>query len=55
MGQKTEGNGAGRRKRRSFTLEFKAEVVALVRQGDRLRGALLGSPRSGLTKLGTQE
>lgn len=35
MRQKTEGNGGGRRKRRSFTPEFKAEVVALVRQGDR--------------------
>ncbi len=31
---KMEGNGA-RRSRRSFTREFKAEVVALARQGDR--------------------
>src|SRR5262245_5520272 len=35
MGKKAEGNGAGRRQRRSFTSEFKAEVIALVRQGER--------------------
>ena len=35
MGKKAEGNGARRRQRRSFTPEFKAEVIALVRQGER--------------------
>ena len=35
MRKKVEGKGAGRRPRRSFTPSFKAEVVALVRQGDR--------------------
>ena len=35
MGKQAEGNGARRRKRRAFTPEFKAEVVALVRQGER--------------------
>jgi len=35
MGKKVEGNGARRRQRRSFTPEFKAEVIALVRQGER--------------------
>jgi transposase len=35
MGKKVEGNGARRRQRRSFTAEFKAEVIALVRQGER--------------------
>src|SRR2546428_13696264 len=35
MGKQVEGNGARRRKRRSFTPEFKAEVIALVRRGDR--------------------
>ena len=35
MGKVVEENGARRRPRRSFTPEFKAEVVALVRQGDR--------------------
>ena len=35
MGKQVEGNGARRRKRRSFTPEFKAEVIALVRQGER--------------------
>jgi transposase len=35
MGKQAEGNGARRRQRRSFTLEFKAEVVALVRRGER--------------------
>ena len=35
MGKKVERNGARRRQRRSFTREFKAEVVALVRQGER--------------------
>ena len=35
MRKKVEGKGASRRARRSFTTSFKAEVVALVRQGDR--------------------
>jgi len=35
MGKQVEGNGARRRKRRSFTPEFKAEVVELCRKGDR--------------------
>lgn len=35
MGKKVEDKRAGRRRRRSFTASFKAEVVALVRQGDR--------------------
>jgi hypothetical protein len=35
MGKKAEGNGARRRPRRAFTPEFKAEVIALVRQGER--------------------
>ena|SRR5262245_56377573 len=35
MGKKAEGNGARRRQRRSFTPEFKAEAIALVRQGER--------------------
>jgi transposase len=35
MGKVVEENGARRRPRRSFTPEFKAEVVALVRQGER--------------------
>ena len=35
MRKKVEGKGTGRRQRRSFTPTFKAEVVALVRQGDR--------------------
>ena len=35
MGKKAEGDGARRRKRRSFTPEFKAEVIALVCQGER--------------------
>ena len=35
MGKTVEGNGASRRARRSFTASFKAEVVALVRQGER--------------------
>jgi transposase len=35
MGKKVEGNGARRRQRRSFTAKFKAEVIALVRQGER--------------------
>src|SRR5262245_47587 len=34
MRKKVEGKGASRRPRRSFTAAFKAEVVALVRQGD---------------------
>jgi len=33
--QEVEGKGTSRRSRRSFTPSFKAEVVALVRQGDR--------------------
>src|SRR5262249_32589185 len=35
MRKKAEGKGASRRPRRSFTPSFKAEVVGLVRQGDR--------------------
>ena len=35
MGKKVEETRARRRARRSFTPAFKAEVVALVRQGDR--------------------
>src|SRR5262245_29764720 len=35
MGKQAEGNGARRRQRRSFTAEFKAEVIALVRRGER--------------------
>src|SRR5207249_9245087 len=35
MGKKVEGNGARRRQRRSFTPKFKAEVIALVRRGER--------------------
>ena len=35
MGKQVDGNGARRRKRRSFTPEFKAEVIALVRRGER--------------------
>lgn len=35
MRRKVEGQRADRRARRSFTASFKAEVVALVRQGDR--------------------
>src|SRR5712692_8236646 len=35
MVKQVEGNGARRRKRRSFTPEFKAEVIGLVRQGER--------------------
>lgn len=35
MRKQVEGKGAGRRPRRSFTPAFKAEVVALVRQGER--------------------
>ena len=35
MGKKVEGNGARRRQRRSFTAKFRAEVIALVRQGER--------------------
>ena len=35
MRKKVEGQRARRRPRRSFTATFKAEVVALVRQGDR--------------------
>ncbi len=35
MGKQEGEHGAPRRKRRAFTREFKAEVVALVRQGER--------------------
>src|SRR5262245_39215282 len=35
MGKQAEENGARRRQRRSFTPEFKAEVIALVRRGER--------------------
>jgi transposase len=35
MRKQVEGKRADRRRRRSFTASFKAEVVALVRQGDR--------------------
>jgi transposase len=35
MGKQVEENGARRRQRRSFTTEFKAGVIALVRQGER--------------------
>lgn len=35
MGKKVERNGVRRRQRRAFTPEFKTEVVALVRQGER--------------------
>ena len=35
MGKQVEGNGARRRKRRSFTPEFKAEIVELCQRGDR--------------------
>jgi transposase len=35
MGKKVEEKGARRHPRRSFTTSFKAEVVTLVRQGDR--------------------
>jgi transposase-like protein len=35
MGKQAEGNGTRRRQRRSFTPAFKAEVVALVRRGER--------------------
>ncbi len=35
MGKKVERVRASRRPRRSFTPAFKAEVVALIRQGDR--------------------
>lgn len=40
MGKQVEANGASRRKRRSFTREFKAEVIALVRQGERTLPAI---------------
>jgi hypothetical protein len=35
MGKKVEENGARRRQRRSFTPEFKAEIIALVRRCER--------------------
>jgi transposase len=35
MGKQGEGNGASRQTRRAFTPQFKAEVVALVRRGER--------------------
>src|SRR5215813_632846 len=38
--QEVEGKGTSRRPRRSFTPSFKAEVVALVRQGDRTLPAI---------------
>jgi transposase len=40
MGKKVEGNGPDRRSHRSFTRQFKAEVVALVGQGDRTLPAI---------------
>jgi transposase len=40
MGKKVERNGPDRRQRRSFTRQFKAEVVALVAQGDRTLPAI---------------
>jgi transposase len=38
--RKAEGSGPERRQRRSFTRQFKAEVVALVAQGERTLPAL---------------
>src|SRR4029450_8569213 len=35
MGKQAEGNGARRRQRRALTAKFKAEVIALVRRGER--------------------
>jgi transposase len=35
MGKQAEGNGTRRRQRWAFTPEFKAEVIALVRRGER--------------------
>jgi transposase-like protein len=43
MGKQAEGNGARRRQRRSFTPEFKAEVITLVRRGERSLPAIAGS------------
>ena len=40
MGKKVEETRASRRGRRSYTPSFKAEVVALVRQGDRTLPAI---------------
>ena len=40
MGKQAEENGERRRQRRSFTPEFKAEVIALVRRSDRSLPAL---------------
>jgi transposase len=40
MGKKVEDTRASRRARRSYTPSFKAEVVALVRQGDRTLPAI---------------
>ena len=40
MRKKVEGKGASRRPRRSFTASFKAEVVTLVRQGERTLPAI---------------
>jgi transposase len=40
MRKKVEGNGARQRQRRSFTPAFKAEVVTLVRQGERTLPAI---------------
>ena len=42
MRRKVEEKRAGRRPRRSFTASFKAEVVALARQGDRTIHATKG-------------
>jgi transposase len=44
MGRKAERNGARRRQRRSFTPEFKAEVIALVRRGERSLPAICREP-----------
>ena len=40
MGKQVEDTRASRRARRSYTPSFKAEVVALVRQGDRTLPAI---------------
>ena len=40
MGKQAEGNGARRRQRRSFTPEFKAEVVELVHQPGKTVGGV---------------
>ena len=46
MGKQAEGNGARRRQRRSCTPEFKAEVIALVRRGERSLPASKGNDRA---------